>query len=499
MPQLHTKEDLEQLIKGPNDNSPTRRIYANRTLDMSDIEVIGFDMDYTLAAYHQKEMDRLAIATTLEKLVLKKGYPEALRQVNLDQNFIIRGLVVDKELGNIFKMDSHRHVGRCYHGYTELSQEHRLEAYGSRPISLGTDRYHWVDTLFSLPEATLLAGIIEHYEGGGKVLPWSYRQLFDDIRECIDEAHADNSLKAEILADLPKYIVKDPDLGPTLHRLRSVGKRLFLLTNSEHYYTEAVMTYLLDGSLPFYRSWSDYFDLVIVEGRKPNFFTKQEPFTLLDVEGNPLGPAAELKPSAFYMGGNLQALEAHLGTSGRHILYVGDHMYADILRSRKTATWSTALVVQEMEDNIRLSHGYMNDIQRINDLAECARRLDDGINYNLTLMKSLSRMQKLMGGLTGPEMDVLSKTSDEARQDLEAKRELQTSLLGELEDLERNVDRVFNPYWGRLFREGSERSLFGAQVQNFAGIYTSRVSNFLAYSPNQVFRAPRERMPHERI
>ena len=266
--------DLDKILREPNDNSPTRRIYANRTLDMSEIEVIGFDMDYTLAAYHQKEMDRLAITTTLEKLVVKKGYPEALRQVTLDQNFIIRGLVVDKELGNIFKMDAHRQVGRCYHGYTQLSAEDRIAAYGARPISLGTDRYHWVDTLFSLPEATLLAGIIEHYEGADQELPWTYRQLFDDIRECIDEAHADNSLKAEILADLPRYIVKDPDLGPTLHRLRSVGKRIFLLTNSEHYYTEAVMSYLLGDSLPFYRSWSDYFDLVIVEGRKPNFFSE---------------------------------------------------------------------------------------------------------------------------------------------------------------------------------------------------------------------------------
>ena len=318
--------DLEKILREPSDSSPTHRIYANRSMDMSEIEVIGFDMDYTLAAYHQKEMDRLSIDTTLDKLVRKKGDPEALRQVTLDQNFIIRGLVVDKELGNIFKMDAHRHVGRCYHGYTELTDRERLDLYGSRPISLGTDRYHWVDTLFSLPEATLLAGIIEQYEGSGRELPWSYRELFDDIRECIDEAHADNSLKAEILADLPRFIVKDADLGPTLHRLRSVGKRLFLLTNSEYYYTEAVMSYLLNDALPFYRSWSDYFDLIIVQGRKPDFFTKSNPFILLDAEGDPVGEVDDLRRSAVYMGGNLKTLEEHLGHAGKEILFVGDHM-----------------------------------------------------------------------------------------------------------------------------------------------------------------------------
>ncbi len=71
--------------------------------------------------------------------------------------------------------------------------------------------------------------------------------------------------------------------------------------------------------------------------------------------------------------------------------------------------------------------------------------------------------------------------------------------MAELESLESEVDARFNPYWGRLFRERNERSLFGAQVQNYAGIYTSRVSNFLAYSPNQSFRTNRIMMPHERV
>jgi len=35
-------------------------------------------------------------------------------------------------------------------------------------------------------------------------------------------------------------------------------------------------------------------------------------------------------------------------------------------------------------------------------------------------------------------------------------------------------------------------------VEDYACVYTSRVSNFLAYSPVQYFRAPRALMPHER-
>ncbi len=62
----------------------------------------------------------------------------------------------------------------------------------------------------------------------------------------------------------------------------------------------------------------------------------------------------------------------------------------------------------------------------------------------------------------------------------------------------RDIDDAFNPYWGPLFREGYEVSKFGEQVEAYACVYTSRVSNFRFYSPMQYFRGPRDRMPHER-
>ncbi len=65
------------------------------------------------------------------------------------------------------------------------------------------------------------------------------------------------------------------------------------------------------------------------------------------------------------------------------------------------------------------------------------------------------------------------------------------------ETLERDVEEGFNPYWGLLFKEGNENSRFGEQVEQYACLYTSRVSNFLLYSPMQYFRSPRDLMPHE--
>jgi|JI10StandDraft_1071094.scaffolds.fasta_scaffold62326_3 5'-nucleotidase len=490
--------DLSSILVGPPRSDPERRIYTNRNLNMAQIEAVGFDMDYTVAQYHQAALEELSIRKTVEKLIKNHGYPEVLRAVKLDLRFIIRGLVVDKENGHILKLDSHYVAGRCYHGYRPLPREQVLALYGTRPIRLSEQRFALVDTLFSLPEATLLAGIIEHYETDGGTLPVSYRKLFDDIRESIDEAHRDNSLKAEILADIPRYIMQDDDLGPTLHKLRSSGKKLFLLTNSEHFYTEAVMGWLLDGKLPFYQSWRDYFDLVVVSGRKPTFFTDEKPFIELTAKGEEVGEAQSFRKGVVYQGGSIKALESFLDLRGDAVLYVGDHMYADILRSKKSGHWRTALVVQEMEEAIALTHALMEDLRRISDLEDAARRLDDTLNDRLTLKQSLERIEQLLGRLTGPESRVIESTLARAQQEWERERRVLNQTLAELETLEVAVDERFNAYWGRVFRERNERSLFGAQLQHYADIYTSRVSNFLAYSPGQMFRAPRDVMPHER-
>jgi hypothetical protein len=60
------------------------------------------------------------------------------------------------------------------------------------------------------------------------------------------------------------------------------------------------------------------------------------------------------------------------------------------------------------------------------------------------------------------------------------------------------IDKGFNAYWGLVFKEGSETSRFGEQVEQYACIYTSRVSNLSFYSPMQYFRSARDFMAHER-
>ena len=88
------------------------------------------------------------------------------------------------------------------------------------------------------------------------------------------------------------------------------------------------MSHLLDGVLPYFESWRDYFDIILVNGRKPSFFNDPNPFIRLDQHGNPLDEVvSELSPRQIYSGGNIHDLERMMNLTGAQILYVGDHIF----------------------------------------------------------------------------------------------------------------------------------------------------------------------------
>ena len=63
---------------------------------MSKVELVGFDMDYTLAIYHMRRIEQLSFEMTLERMISERGYPKALTSLTYDHAFGMRGLVVDK-------------------------------------------------------------------------------------------------------------------------------------------------------------------------------------------------------------------------------------------------------------------------------------------------------------------------------------------------------------------------------------------------------------------
>lgn len=498
-----TQEDIEgQLaavlgeVKREIDISRRRRIFCNRSLRMESIELLGFDMDYTLALYQQQRLEQLSIDLTLKKLIKNRGYSEDIRSLEYDPRFAVRGLVVDRALGNVFKMDRYAHVGRVFHGKRLLDEDERHRQYRSARIRLSQARYAWIDTLFGLPEAVMYVTLVDYFSGK-KSAP-SFPQLFDDIRASIDEAHRDDTLKRVIKSDLPGFIIKDPNLAETLHKLRSSGKKIFLLTNSLWDYTDALMSYLLDGERPAYPSWRNYFDIIIVGGQKPGFFAKREPFRMVDTETGQLSDAAvsQFAANRIYQGGNIFEFERMSKVKGDRVLYVGDHIYGDILRLKKSHVWRTAMIIQELDNETRIGDE-MNEAHIELALLDRRRRnLESEIDYQNLMLK---RLQKMVGTENGdarlrPRLDDARR---QAKATLDSLRARARKDAAEAEALEIEIDRAYNPFWGATFRERHENSRFGQQVSDYADLYTSRVSNFLSYSPLRYFRAPRRQMPHE--
>jgi HAD superfamily 5'-nucleotidase-like hydrolase len=495
-PAAYAEPEVLALLDGsaPGEPPRTRQIFVNRNLRMDRIEAVGFDMDYTLAVYHLQRLEDLAFRMTLDRMIGFLGYPPELRSLRYDAEFVIRGLVVDRQHGNLFKMDRHNHVGRCVHGRRPLPFDELRRLYRDEKIHLSSPRFAWIDSLFALPEACLFAEIIERMEGRGP--PLDYGKLYDDIRESIDTVHRDGSLKAVVQQDLSAYLLRDADLGPALHKLRSGGKKIFLLTNSLHDYTDAVMRHLLDGVLPEYPSWRHYFDAVLTGARKPTFFSERRPLFLLDGDGNRREEASSLERGRTYEGGDLVGFERLLGISGERILYVGDHIYGDILRSKKSSLWRTCMVVEELERELAWLEEHQAELSELAGLEELRVRTEDVVALRRSALNGVER--RLDRATGSEERAALEEERRRVKRELERLRRAVRDANQRVDELQRAIEEGYNRTWGLTFKEGNENSRFGEQIEDYACLYTSRASNFVFYSPMAYLRAPRAAMPHER-
>jgi 5'-nucleotidase len=463
----------------------SRRVFCNRNIRLDQIEWVGFDMDYTLAVYDQPKMDRLTILAALPKLI-PRGYPESLCDIDYVLDFPTRGLVVDRKLGNVLKMDCHKYVKRAYHGLSELSYDERRASYhGTRIRAKGTSRFHFIDTLYATSEVTLFACGVAHMEALG--LSVDYTKWFSDIRDSVDISHQDGSILDAIMRQPDQYVLRDPDLPLTLHKLRSAGKKLFLLTNSQPAYTDRMMRYLLEGRLPEYRSWRHMFEIVITAAKKPRFFVEENtPF--LDENGHEV---TRFTRGKMLLGGSAGELSRLGGLTGDRVLYVGDHIYGDVLRAKKHSPWRTAMIIQELGQELSGVDASMQAADRWDALEAAREALLDELRHAQSALRSAEPPP-------APEGDPVAQAERlRLRRRVERLRGQLRAVDNECGELERAIEICFHRYWGPLLKAGAEPSLFGDQVSAYACLYTAKVSNLLGYSPLHYFRCPRDRLPHE--
>ncbi len=129
----------------------TRKLTTNKTKQKK--YKCTVDMDYTLAVYNSPAFEDLQISLTIERLI-KRGYPKEIANIHFKPGFSVRGLFLDKKLGNLLHLDNFGFIMACVHGFrsVKLHDPQLLEWYPEKivhPSDFGK-RYYCFDTLFGL-------------------------------------------------------------------------------------------------------------------------------------------------------------------------------------------------------------------------------------------------------------------------------------------------------------------------------------------------------------
>ncbi|KAK2871335.1 hypothetical protein QQF64_002506 [Cirrhinus molitorella] len=453
-----------------------QRVFVNRSLTLENIKCYGFDMDYTLAVYKSPEYESLGFELLRDRLV-SMGYPHELLGYTYDPIFPTRGLVYDTTYGNLLKIDSNGNILVCTHGFEYLRGGQVDEYYPNKFIQRDdTDRFYVLNTLFNLSETYLYACLVDFFTKSSRYKNWkkgfkhgdlfmSHRSMFQDVRDAMDYLHDTGTLKERTLKNLDKYVIKDPRLPVLLSRIKEVAK-VFLATNSDFNYTEAIMKYLLDfpsGSKNPKKPWRSYFDLVVVDTRKPMFFAGGTVLRQVDTDTGKLRIGTytgDLQHGTVYSGGSSDIVCDLLDVRGKDILYVGDHIFGDILKSKKRQGWKTFLVVPELVKELHVWADKASMFEELRHLdiflAELYQHLDSGSQECPDISAIQNRIQMVTYGM----------------------------------------DLCYGKM-GSLLRCGSTKTLFASQLLRYADIYSTSCLNLLNYPFSFLFRAPLVLLPHE--
>ena len=468
------------------DVGPERKIFCNRTLNLRSIKAVGYDMDYTLIHYHVEKWERRSFVHMKRKLA-SQGWP--VDELRFDPKAVQRGLIIDLELGNILKANQFGYVKHASHGSRMLDFDTLKQTYAETVVDLAGPRFVFLNTLFSLSEASMYSQLVDLLDADKTPQRLGYSDLYREVKMVLDAAHVEGRLKAEIVAHPERFVELDPEIPMALLDQKRAGKKLLLITNSEWSYTLAMMAYAFDRYLPKGMIWRDLFDLVIVAARKPEFFLGEQPFFEIANEEGLLAPVVgQPKPGSIFHGGHAGAVESMFDLRGSQILYVGDHAYGDVHVSKNIRRWRTALVVRELEEEIGAEERFsMEHIQLI-------ALMNKKIAAERELSQLRLRIQNKKQGLAPAQelnLRALENKLRKARSGLLVLDE-------QLAPLAQASGSLGNERWGMLMASGNDMSYFARQVLRHADIYTSRVSNLLHETPFAFFRAHRSLMPHER-
>ncbi|KAM9312769.1 5'-nucleotidase domain-containing protein 3 [Gastrophryne carolinensis] len=442
-------------------------IFANNEMSLRDIEIYGFDYDYTLAFYSE-DLHTLIFNTARDLLVNEHRYPSELRKYEYDPNFAIRGLHYDVHKALLMKIDSFHYIqlGTVYRGFDDVSDSEVIEMYeGSHvPLEQMSDFYgkssegntlkQFMD-IFSLPEMTLLSCVNDYFQKNN--IDYEPVHLYKDVKDAIRDVHVKGLMYRAVEADIERYIHYGEKTQAVLAKLANNGKKMFLITNSPSSFVDKGMNFIVG------KDWRDLFDVVIVQADKPNFFNdKRRPFRKVTDRGVLLWDKIhQLEKGKIYKQGNLFEFLKLTGWRGSKVLYFGDHIYSDLADLTLKHGWRTGAIIPELKSE-------------------------------LTIMNTAEYIQAMawLQGLTG----LLERM--QVYRDAESQMVLH-DWIKERQEIRDMARKIFNPRFGSIFRTDHNPTYFSRRLARFADIYMESLSCMLNYDLNHIFYPKRTPLQHE--
>ncbi|XP_068966778.1 5'-nucleotidase domain-containing protein 3 isoform X2 [Bombus flavifrons] len=378
--------------KLPLDVNP-KGVFACNELDLKEVQVYGFDYDYTLACY-KPSMDYLLYSLGRDMLIQK--YKDALRRTKMIQ----------------------------------------------------------LADLFSVPEMGLLCNVTEYFLRNH--IDYHPEILFRDVKNSVQSCHP--IMHGLVVQNVSEYLEQNKDLKRFFDRLKKANKKMFLVTNSPFHFVDTGMRFLVGDN------WKDYFDVVIVQARKPKFFTEESrPLRIYDeVNKTQLWDrVTKLQKGVIYLEGTVKQLQDMTGWRGHQVLYFGDHPYSDLADVTLEHGWRTGAIITE------LTH----EIATLNN-----PKFKENANWLQMLTGLIEEHQDYEGTDVQAVLDEWIKERDKLRNE---------------------IKRVFNEQFGSVFRTYHNPTYFSRRLFRFADIYMSSITNLLEYATSHTFYPRRGVMPHE--
>ncbi|XP_078273340.1 5'-nucleotidase domain-containing protein 3 [Rhinoraja longicauda] len=460
-----TKKDLSS--QGRSNYLNPDGIFANNEVCLSDIEIYGFDYDYTLAFY-SNNLHTLIFNTAREILIEQHNYPDDLRSYDYNPNFVIRGLHYDVQKGIVMKIDAFHYMqlGTVYRGLNPVPDEQVVEMYEGThvPLEHMSDFYgksshgfamkQFMD-IFSLPELALLSCVNDYFIKQN--IDFEPVYVYKDVKDVIRDVHVKGILYQAVEQDIEKYISHEEKTGAVLEKLINSGKKLFLITNSPFSFVDKGMQYIVG------KDWRDLFDIIIVQAEKPEFFNdKRRPFRRVNQKDKfHWDKINNLEKGQIYKQGNLYEFLKLTGWIGSKVLYFGDHIYSDLADLTLKHGWRTGAIVPELRSEIKT----MNT-------------------------EEYSQVVVWLQGLTG----LLERVQE--YEDAESRMVLQ-EWIRERNQLRELTKTIFNPQFGSIFRTHHNPTYFSRRLSRFADIYMASLSCILNYNLHNTFYPRRTPLQHE--